>query len=215
MKTRLEICVFFAYCILIRVVITDTLEDFRTRRQINSIPLVFPYGGTYKLLIGMAVPIHNEDHVNLAFGINFQYQYIQFQNVSELSRYYFIKTVSREQRDLELKERSDERLVFYKAAADMLQMKGMNGIDCVMRAICEAAQYPVSEEGLVGEIIHILLTPDYGRSPFEVDTEWYDMMSPYIDAAVAGRQMFNCASIYSNCPEGQGVLELISILRDE
>ncbi|XP_045538870.1 uncharacterized protein LOC106711489 isoform X2 [Papilio machaon] len=179
MKTRLDICFFFACCILVRVAISDTLEDFRTRRQINSIPLVFPYGGTYKLLIGMAAPIHNEDHVNLAFGINFQYQYVQFQNVSELSQYYFIKTVSREQRNLELKERSDERLVFYKAAADMLQI------------------------------------PDYGRSPFEGDTEWYDMMSPYIDAAVAGRQMFNCASIYTNCPEGQGVLELISILRNE
>lgn len=34
----------------------------------------------------------------------------------------------------------------------------MNGVDCVLRAICEAAQYPVEEEGFVGEILHILLT---------------------------------------------------------
>lgn len=39
-----------------------------------------------------------------------------------------------------------------------LQRKGMNGQDCVLRAICEAAQYPVQEEALVGEILHILLT---------------------------------------------------------
>ncbi|KOB77106.1 putative rhipicephalus family xiv [Operophtera brumata] len=58
--------------------------------------------------------------------------------------------------------------------------------------------------------------PDYGRTPFdEQDPEWEETMSPYKDAAVAGRQMFSCASIYSGCPEGQGVLELISTLRDE
>ncbi|CAG4940032.1 unnamed protein product [Parnassius apollo] len=164
----------------------------------------------------MASPVPSDDYVSLAFAINFQYQYVQFQNITQLSQYYVINQVAREQRDVNIDERKDERLVFYKAAADMLEMKGMNGVDCVKRAICEAAQYPMNEEGLVGEVIHILLTPDYGRSPFEEnDPEWYDMMSPYIDAATAGRQMFNCASIYNNCPEGQGVLELISKLRDE
>ncbi|XP_068622745.1 uncharacterized protein [Battus philenor] len=206
----------FAFCFLLQKTDSHKKDDYRTRRQINSLPLVFPYGGTYKLLIGMTTPVRSEDYINLVFAINFQYQYVQFQNISELSQYYFIKTVAREQRDMEVEERKDERLVFYKSVADLLQMKGMNGPDCVMRAICEAAQYPVSEEGLVGEVLHILLTPDYGRSAFdEDDPDWYDTMSPYIDAAIAGRQMFNCASIYFNCPQGQGILELISTLRDD
>ncbi|KAI8434499.1 hypothetical protein MSG28_012510 [Choristoneura fumiferana] len=76
------------------------------------------------------------------------YQYVQFQNISQLSQYYFIKQVSREQRDAELAARRDERLV-----------NGMNGRECMLRAICEAAQFPVEEEGFVGELMHTRLWP--------------------------------------------------------
>ncbi|XP_075979525.1 uncharacterized protein LOC142978824 [Anticarsia gemmatalis] len=206
---------------LICVVVGSTADDeeehkLRTKRQINALPLVYPYGATYKLIVGMSAPIKSEDYISLAFAANFQFQYLQFQNNTEISQHYFIKTVSREQREADILSRRDERLTFYKTAAEMMRMKGMDGDECVLRAICEAAQYPVEEEGLVGELIHILLTPDYGRSPFdEKDQEFEDMMSPYNDAATAGRQMFNCPSIYPGCPEGQGVMEMISILREE
>nr|XP_032514708.1 uncharacterized protein LOC116768158 [Danaus plexippus plexippus] len=191
-------------------------ENFREKRQINSLPLVYPYGGTYKLLIGFAAPVHVENYISLLFAANFQYQYLQIQNISSLSQYYFIKEVSREERDADLLSRRDERLVFYKSLADMLEMKGFGGQDCVLRAICENAQYPLEDEGLVGEILHILLTPDYGYSAFEKqDSDWSDVMSMYKDAATAGKQMFNCGYIYNGCPEEQSLLDLISVLRDE
>lgn len=58
--------------------------------------------------------------------------------------------------------------------------------------------------------------PDYGKTPFDdEDPEWMNAMAPYIDAATAGRQMFDCAAIYYGCPEGQGILEFITTLRDE
>jgi hypothetical protein len=58
--------------------------------------------------------------------------------------------------------------------------------------------------------------PDYGYSPFEQkDPEWEEKMAQYTDAATAGRQMFDCAYVYRGCPQGQGVMEVISILRDE
>ncbi|XP_050668083.1 uncharacterized protein LOC126967592 [Leptidea sinapis] len=192
-------------------------EEERFKRQINSLPLIYPFGATYKLIIGFSAPIQTkEKYMSVAFVVNFQYIYSQFSNITQLSRYYFIKEVSREQRDAELAARKDERLVFYKAVADMLEMKGMNGEDCVLRAICESAQYPVEDQGLVGEVLHILMTPDYGRSPFEdEDQDWAMDMSTYTDAATAGREMFNCASIYSKCPQEQGLLDLISFLKDE
>ncbi|CAG4935738.1 unnamed protein product [Colias eurytheme] len=196
--------------------LSDEEDDYRMKRQINSIPLVYPYGATYKFIIGFSYPVPNKDKISLAFAVNFQYQYLQFQNISEVSRYYFIKEVSREEREADLEARKDERLVFYRAVADMLESKGMNGPDCVLRAICEAAQYPVDEDGLVGELLHIMLTPDYGKTAFdEEDPDYIEAMSPYIDAAVAGRQMFDCAFIYHKCPQGQGVLELISALHDD
>ncbi|XP_049871748.1 uncharacterized protein LOC126370754 [Pectinophora gossypiella] len=165
--------------------------------------------------MGIGVPVKTVDDISLGFAINLQYQYAEITNISDLSQYYFIKEVSREQRDLDLECRRDERLVFYRAVTNLLETYGMNGQDCIKRAICEAAQYPVEEEGLVGEIIQILLTPDYGRSPFEKDPDWEKSMGFFHDAAVAGRQMFNCPSVYSGCPEGQGFFELISMLKDE
>lgn len=58
--------------------------------------------------------------------------------------------------------------------------------------------------------------PDYGRTAFtDEDQTWEESMAPYKDAAIAGRQMFSCAYIYSNCPEGEGIMELISVLRNE
>ncbi|GBP60352.1 hypothetical protein EVAR_91387_1 [Eumeta japonica] len=197
-----------AYLIAIILQEVESLKsELKTKRQINSIPLVYPYGGTYKLLVGFAEPVPNDEHINLLFVANFQYQYLQFQNISELSQYYFIDTVSREQREADLNNRNDERLIFYKALEQMLDAKGFSGRACLLRAICEAAQHPFEEQGLVGEILHILLTPDYGRSPFqEADAEWRDTMWEYVSARAAGRQMFSCACIYEDCPEGQGRL---------
>ncbi|XP_026326161.1 uncharacterized protein LOC113234854, partial [Hyposmocoma kahamanoa] len=189
-------------------------NNHRDKRQVNGLPLIYPYGGTYKLLIGFTMPVKTTDFVNLYFTANFQYQYLQFTNVSALSRYYFIKEVSREQREVVMKNQRDERIVFYESLADWLNRQGVTGKQCVLRAICEAAQYPVEKEGLIGELIHILLTPDYGHLEDE-DEDWKETMAVYIDAATAGRQMFSCLSIYSECPEGQGLMELVTKLGDQ
>ncbi|KAL0821268.1 hypothetical protein ABMA28_005868 [Loxostege sticticalis] len=212
----LILCSVFITPVFLETFPARNKEDFRSKRQVNSLPLIYPYGATYKFIVGLSTPVQNKDNVQFAFAANFQWQYTEFTNISQLSQYYFIKTVSREQREADLLHRRDERLTFYRSLTEMLTAKGMNGHDCVLRAICEAAQYPVEEEGLVGEILHIILTPDYGRTPFDdEDPYWEESMSEFTDAAIAGRQMFNCASIYEGCPEGQGVMELISVLRDE
>ncbi|KAJ2949439.1 hypothetical protein O0L34_g15357 [Tuta absoluta] len=211
-----SIWIIVLYLVMARSKERDGINHkWREKRQINSIPLVYPYGATYKLLVGFSLPVPMKE-ISLAFGVNFQFQYVQFQNISELSRYYFYNTVSRQQREATLKEKRNERLTFYKAFEDLVTSKGMNGRDCVLQAICEAAQVPVEEEGLFGEIVHTLLTPDYGHTPFEdSDLEWKEAISQYKDAATAGRQMFHCPSIYNGCPEGQRVMELVTKLTEE
>ncbi|CAK1542052.1 unnamed protein product [Leptosia nina] len=189
-------------------------KELRVKRQANSLPLIYPYGGTYKLVMGFSCPVPNKDMVPMSFVVSFQYQFVQFQNISELSKYYIIKEVSREERDANLVGRRDERQAFYTSVVDLMESKGYNGEDCVLRSLCEAAQHPLDEDGLVGELLHILLTPDYGRTEFVEDPEWKETMATYLDATTAGRQMFNCGFIYNKCPEGEGILELISTLED-
>lgn len=41
----------------------------------------------------MSAPIQNQDQVALLFAANFQWQYVQFTNITQLSQYYFIKQV--------------------------------------------------------------------------------------------------------------------------
>lgn len=62
----------------------------------------------------------------------------------------------------------------------------------------------------------VFFSPDYGHSPFEdEDEDWKETMAVYVDAATAGRQMFSCSSIYNGCPEGQGLMELVTKLGDQ
>lgn len=67
------------------------------------------------------MPIKSEPFINLAFAANLQYQYAHFQNISDLSQYYFIKEVSREEREADIRSRRDERLTFYKALIGLLE----------------------------------------------------------------------------------------------
>lgn len=68
----------------------------------------------------MTAPIPSKEHITVAFAANFQYQYIQFTNITQLSRYYAINQISRDQRDTDLLHRREERLVFYRSFANML-----------------------------------------------------------------------------------------------
>ncbi|CAG9130159.1 unnamed protein product [Plutella xylostella] len=212
---RLKIPLIFIIIPLVLSMEAIDDEHYRTKRQLNSLPIVYPYGGTIRFILGFVMPVPNEDMIGVIFGASFLYQYNQIQNISDISKYYPIKTISREQREAEWDRRRDERLTFYKAVEELLNVKGFHGRECVLRAICEAAQFPLEHEALFGEILHIILTPNYGRSALEDDASWWSSMGDYVDAYTAGRQMFSCHYLYSGCPEGEGLLELVSLLKDE
>lgn len=53
----------------------------------------------------------------------------------------------------------DVRWAIYQALEHVLRSKNIDGKQCVLRAICEAARLPFSHEsGLLGELFHILFT---------------------------------------------------------
>ena len=51
-----------------------------------------------------------------------------------------------------------ERVVLYQAAEDVLFRLGMDGKACLLRAICEMHEGPLTGYGLFGEVLHIFLT---------------------------------------------------------
>ncbi|XP_011693136.1 PREDICTED: uncharacterized protein LOC105453119 [Wasmannia auropunctata] len=81
--------------------------------------------------------------------------------------------------------------------------RGIDGRECLKKSICEAATTPLADEGLVGELLHLLLTPR--KSDTASDSE-------YLQALEFGRDYHDCSRIYKSCLPGQGILDQISKL---
>jgi len=70
---------------------------------------------------------------------------------------------------------------------------GLYGPQCVLRAICEVNESPLQDDGLLGEIINVLLATSYaGSSPSH--------MKKYLKAESIGRSQGACYNSYPKCP---------------
>ncbi|XP_015609920.1 uncharacterized protein LOC107274873 [Cephus cinctus] len=176
---------------------TGNGDASRVERQIlYPPPIVFYNGGTYKLILGVAVPISIRGRL-LSVGHNIQFQYPLPRNASYFTNYFDSVSTRRRRRSMK-----DERSMIYRYMENEIERWGANGKDCLMRSICEAAETPLRDEGLVGELLHVLLTPNYGGDSSAGDD--------YLVAHEAGLRGDDCRRIYPSCPDGYGVLDNIS-----
>ncbi|XP_050088647.1 uncharacterized protein LOC126572953 [Anopheles aquasalis] len=79
---------------------------------------------------------------------------------------------------------------------------GRNGRACLLRAICEVAATPFAHNGLIGEIIDVIFTPN----PSEAIDPVYRL------AQERGRQQHDCLRLYPSCPKGLGIFDSISFV---
>ncbi|CAL7939728.1 unnamed protein product [Xylocopa violacea] len=160
-------------------------ELLRVERQaLYPPPLVNPFGGTIKIPGRI-----------LVYGQNMQFQYMLPDNATFFTNYF--------QRGMRRRRATwNERAVIFDILRQELDRRNIDGEGCLKKDICEAASTPLRDEGLVGELLHLLLTPDY-EDPATMDEE-------YLEAAMAGRRHENCSAIYSTCPPGSGILDRIS-----
>ncbi|KAF2881346.1 hypothetical protein ILUMI_24825 [Ignelater luminosus] len=169
-----------------------------------QIPCVSSYN-SFKLVIGVAIPVKLGLKQSMVYALNFQYQYVAAQNRSQLEVYPPIISRSRDKRQI---EKSDRALV-YLGLESLMNRYGINGKSCILRSICENAMESLHHEanGLYGHLMHIILTPDYGDG--EIDE---DLDADYLDAQKAGEYGVDCLSLFPACPYGHGILDLISLL---
>ncbi|XP_012529567.1 uncharacterized protein LOC105832833 [Monomorium pharaonis] len=168
----------------------------RSRRQIlYPPPIVYPYGGTFKLIVGFAVPVQLSGRI-LVYGQNLQFQYLLPQNATLFTE--FFASSSRRRRE---SVSWNERMTIYRLLEEEFERRGINGRECMKKSICETATTPLEDEGLVGELFHLLLTPRKSDTPLE---------SEYLQALEFGRGYQDCSRIYRSCLPGQGILDQIS-----
>ncbi|CAB0039795.1 unnamed protein product [Trichogramma brassicae] len=117
-------------------------------------PLVYPNGGILKLLIGGTLPIAMPNGRIVVYGHNIQYQFNLPANAS-----LFGETPKlRKRRAVSNEAEEDERGLFYRMVEHELERRGRPSKDCLKRSICESAETPLRDDGLLGEIFHVLLT---------------------------------------------------------
>ncbi|XP_057331713.1 uncharacterized protein LOC130671681 [Microplitis mediator] len=148
--------------------------------------------------MGIAMPILSGRRL-LTYSQNFQFQYPLPQNATTFTN-YFSSLKKRRRRSI---SGNDERRIFYELLEHELQRWSGNGKACMLKSICEASSVPLNRESLVENLLHVVLTPDYGNNSTFADKD-------YLEASQAGRRGDDCTVIYSHCPKGYGLLDSIS-----
>ncbi|KAG6451073.1 uncharacterized protein LOC115444156 [Manduca sexta] len=116
-----------------------------------------------------------------------------------------------DQNNLEVEEpQRMNRWDFYKILEHMVERYGYTGRPCLLRTICEAAVVPFTHEnGLLGEIGHILFTPSSTKDTLSHHTD-----NEYHAAERLGREAgVDCESLFPEC-EGS-VLETFTTIGEQ
>ncbi|XP_066598038.1 uncharacterized protein [Prorops nasuta] len=86
-----------------------------------------------------------------------------------------------------------ERALLYGSAEDMLSTMGLDGKACLLRAICEVQGHPLSNFGLVGEMLKLFFTAS--KSPFA------NLLNEYVEAENRGKLNGECWPYFKACPK--------------
>ncbi|XP_055678217.1 uncharacterized protein LOC129786975 [Lutzomyia longipalpis] len=168
--------------------------------------LIFNNGGLAKAVLGFSCPVVFNDNTKRSLNVayNFQAQY-QFQpNVtSPLSAPFFtgLERRLKRQRTMDEPKKDDSRKLLYSLLKVTMERRGVDGEECLLRAVCEVAESSYKQNGLFGELIDLIFTPQD------------DELGPeYTAARTIGLRGGNCQSSFSKCPPNKGLLDSISMI---
>nr|XP_053655222.1 uncharacterized protein LOC128704186 [Cherax quadricarinatus] len=88
----------------------------------------------------------------------------------------------------------EDRLQTYNSIESLFSNFGINGRDCLLKAICKMAEDPTDDYGLVGQLLGLLLSPGHGLSTAGKE------LRDHCQAENYGRSVGNCDLAYSSCP---------------
>ncbi|XP_030025668.1 uncharacterized protein LOC115444147 isoform X1 [Manduca sexta] len=148
--------------------------------------LIFPPTSLYGTFLAIAVPIDIPDK-NVFVSYNFESNYSVLTNITEIDEVIFpnLPMISSRQ------TRSITRELAYTVLETRFKEHGMNGRECMLRNICEAAETPLHHNGLLGHIMHVVFTPSASREE-GLDDDYYE--------AEADGQKGDCDKYLDDCP---------------
>ncbi|KAL1501424.1 hypothetical protein ABEB36_006745 [Hypothenemus hampei] len=130
----------------------DGFSSFRipeTKGQLDTIKnpyFHFPYGGPYMgILTAFAIPIKAGTPGDVFLSVNFEAGYNLPTNQTEFAFPPIIGATARQ--------------LLYDLFERKLESHGYPGRQCLLRTICESAEKSTSGTGLLGDVLHLILTP--------------------------------------------------------
>lgn len=146
-------------------------------RHLRSIG--FPEGSGAGIFFALGVPVDIPDK-SVLFSLYFEANYVLPGEWS--SNYYWDESGGLEKRSL------DRRLA-YDILISKLESFGYSGENCLRKMICEVANFPLTNNGVLGDVLQILFTPSSSQDE--------NLPSEITEAEYAK----DCNNRYKKCPQ--------------
>ncbi|XP_046868826.1 uncharacterized protein LOC124461343 [Drosophila willistoni] len=161
---------------------------------------------------GIGIPVIGLHFESVTSGYVLKAEYFLPTNSPKITRVYLKPmTVSVREKETNGNEQFDYgaiyRWIIYRGIEMILDNMGLPGRSCLLRVICEHAAVPLSNEsGLLGEILHITLTPSSSN-----DKLTHRMDGEYQESEHYGKRGGDCNAAYAKkCSKSP--MDLISII---
>ncbi|XP_045111719.1 uncharacterized protein LOC123504879 [Portunus trituberculatus] len=153
----------------------DTHKELGELHARQKRSIAFPTGSTFTITPVLCIPVLSVGDLSGFLDIELPFT-IKLPNATQIS----------------YGRMDDDRIGIYSVIINTLNRFGVDGKACLLRAVCEVAESPLRDDGLLGEVLNIILTASYGAS----SSHLYD----YINAEHYGRAYGDCWSAYPQCP---------------
>ncbi|XP_046432190.1 uncharacterized protein LOC124185445 [Neodiprion fabricii] len=144
--------------------------------------LTYPSSSTTGIFFAVAVPLSDPEH-SISLSYFFEANYDLPSNFS----YYDPLLLGRRTR------RSIDRETVYRALESKFESAGFPGRDCLLRSICETSEWPIRHNGILGDVMHVILTPSSSQKE--------DLPEEFAEAERIGMNG-TCSKSYPLCPVG-------------
>ncbi|EDV93444.1 uncharacterized protein LOC6564241 [Drosophila grimshawi] len=152
---------------------------------------------------GIGIPVEDLPFESVTSGYVLKTEYFLPTTAQEITRVYFKPQPITARKDIlqtnePINTGSIYRWVLYRGIEMVLQNIDLPGRSCLLRVICEHAALPLTHEsGLLGELIHIVLTPSSSTDRYALHSD-----REYLTAERFGKRGGNCEAAYSRkCPK--------------
>ncbi|KAH8370802.1 hypothetical protein KR093_005033 [Drosophila rubida] len=190
-------------------------------RKARWLPLIYPrtHPARFKFIAGFGIPVDDLDIESITTGYVFKAQYylpnrakqIRTKNLIDINdralkdnATIFQRMLLKSDDELGVASRvldattqpwSGYRWAVYQSFESLAHRMQLNGRQCVLKSICESSAAPFDERnGLLGELLHILLTPSSSKDALSEHTD-----NAYLQAEQFGHAGASCDAVYPKC----------------